>query len=236
MTMVCITVQGIPVIGIIHKPFSGETFWAWSGHGHNLQHGPKTIDRKAPIIPVSTATTAFGDQISVIPAGGAGYKVFELVMGKVDAYLHMTKILPHSTTIISGFHRTHIGDFVISHIDLPAYLSSEVVMFPYDLIVLSFGSPHRSVPIDIEDNLDKIYKYTVNSRSASASPRKWKQSSSVSKAKSLVPAQNKTKYAHSYKWSGIVLDKHLSFDLHIKDLCRKLNCGISTLWYFGQQC
>jgi len=100
-TMVCITVRGKPVIGIIHKPFSGETFWAWSGRGHNLQYGRKTIERKSPIITVSrshaggvnkTATTAFGDQISVIPAGGAGYKVIELVMGRVDAYLHITKI------------------------------------------------------------------------------------------------------------------------------------------------
>ena len=100
-TMVCVTVQGKPVIGVVHKPFTGETFWAWSGHGHNFKHVPKTSDQRAPIITVSrshagdvneTATAAFGDKINVISAGGAGYKVIELAMGRVDAYLHRTKI------------------------------------------------------------------------------------------------------------------------------------------------
>ena len=42
-------------------------------------------------------------------------------------------------------------------------------------------------------------------------------------------AQNNIEYANSYKCLGFVLDDHLSYDQHIKDLSRKLNYGISIL-------
>ena len=42
-------------------------------------------------------------------------------------------------------------------------------------------------------------------------------------------AQNNIEDAHSYKCLGFVLDDHLSYDLHIKDLSKKLNYGISIL-------
>ena len=100
-TMVCIAVNGKPVIGVIHKPFESKTFWAWRDHGHNIPRKPNDGKRTAPWITVSrshagnvneTAREAFGKEIKVIPAGGAGYKVISVVAGQVDIYLHTTKI------------------------------------------------------------------------------------------------------------------------------------------------
>ena len=31
--MVCIAIRGEPVVGVIHKPFSGKTAWGWYGPG-----------------------------------------------------------------------------------------------------------------------------------------------------------------------------------------------------------
>lgn len=100
-TMVCIALNGKPVIGVIHKPFEGKTFWAWRDHGHNIPKKPNGGNRNAPWITVSrshagnvneTAREAFGEEIKVIPAGGAGFKVISVVAGQVDIYLHTTKI------------------------------------------------------------------------------------------------------------------------------------------------
>jgi len=39
-------VKGIPVIGVIHRPFKSETFWAVKGHGHssNLNKAAELVD------------------------------------------------------------------------------------------------------------------------------------------------------------------------------------------------
>lgn len=103
-TMICIVVKGRPVAGIIHKPFLHQTYWAWVGHGSsdNLKVPPESDSAmKTPRMIVSrshagkvnaTVRSAFGPQSTVIPAGGAGYKVLSLFEDKADAYVHVTLI------------------------------------------------------------------------------------------------------------------------------------------------
>lgn len=113
--MVCITVDGKPVAGVIHHPdfgeeYPAETTWAWVGHGSSpglsqaaqttkkqernaAMNHLKLIVSRSHAGPVEVAAkTAFGSVTEVIPAGGAGYKVLHVIKGNVDGYVHVTCI------------------------------------------------------------------------------------------------------------------------------------------------
>lgn len=100
-TMVCVAVHGSPVIGVIHQPFLNKTTWGWVGHGSNVQAPPHTDTAGTRAVVVSRshageveslAKKAFGSDVKVVPAGGAGYKVLQLVEGHADVYLHSSAI------------------------------------------------------------------------------------------------------------------------------------------------
>lgn len=103
-TMVCIVVNGIPVAGVIHSPFLKKTSWAWVGHGSSpdLKKNAKPSEPlQTPKIIVSlshagevnrTLVKAFGQNVQILRAGGAGYKVLSLHDRKADAYVHLTFI------------------------------------------------------------------------------------------------------------------------------------------------
>ena len=113
--MVCITVDGRPVAGVIHHPnfsaeFPAETTWAWVGRGGSeglVQSASSTktreitasMDHLSLIVSRShggavnaSARKAFGLATKVVLAGGAGYKVLQVIRGKVDGYVHVTCI------------------------------------------------------------------------------------------------------------------------------------------------
>jgi len=109
-TMVCVAINGKPIIGVIHKPFQdGGTAWAWAGtqfksrsiEKDSANNDKSSLDISKSRIIVSrshagevnsTAQSALGSGISVTPAGGAGYKTWEVIKGKQDAYVHTTLI------------------------------------------------------------------------------------------------------------------------------------------------
>lgn len=113
-TMVCIAVKGQPTIGVIHKPFaeSDKTAWGWAGDvdvvgqaikndASNNEPNVKDGSLGTARIIVSrshagevnkTAQAAFGSGVRVTPAGGAGFKTWEVVKGTQDAYVHTTLI------------------------------------------------------------------------------------------------------------------------------------------------
>lgn len=45
-TMVGVSLRGRPILGVIHRPFSGDTYWAVVGHGRspNLEGGQNNGD------------------------------------------------------------------------------------------------------------------------------------------------------------------------------------------------
>ncbi|XP_030607209.1 inositol monophosphatase 3 [Archocentrus centrarchus] len=107
-TMVCVAVDGKPVIGVIHQPFTGLTAWAFVGYGSNMHPrssysgSPKKVivSRSHSGQVKSYIHSAFGNS-TIIEAGGAGYKVLSLLdtpasdtspADQADVYIHITII------------------------------------------------------------------------------------------------------------------------------------------------
>ncbi|XP_073347669.1 inositol monophosphatase 3 [Pagrus major] len=108
-TMVCVAVDGKPVIGVIHQPFTGFSAWAFVGQGSNM-HRRSSYSVNPPKVIVSRSHSgkvksyiqdAFGNSTTVIEAGGAGYKVMALLempsteagsVDQADVYIHITFI------------------------------------------------------------------------------------------------------------------------------------------------
>jgi len=108
-TMVCVAINGEPVIGVINKPFDKSIAWGWAGPDYKSRsvledskgNDAKELDLSKSRIIVSrshagevnaTAQTALGKEIKVTPAGGAGFKAWEVIKGEQDAYVHTTLI------------------------------------------------------------------------------------------------------------------------------------------------
>ncbi|CAK6981083.1 inositol monophosphatase 3 [Scomber scombrus] len=78
-TMVCVAVDGKPVIGVIHQPFTGFTAWAVVGQGSNMRprssyslNPPKVIVSRSHSGEVKNFVhDAFGNSTTIIEAGGA---------------------------------------------------------------------------------------------------------------------------------------------------------------------
>jgi len=98
-TMVCIVYKDEPIAAVIHKPFSESNAWAWVGHGGNLDDQSESAPDNSIIVSRShaggvgdVAKKGLGDDVTVIPAGGAGYKAWALFDGTAQAYVHTTLI------------------------------------------------------------------------------------------------------------------------------------------------
>lgn len=106
-TMVCVAVDGKPVIGVIHQPFTDFTAWAMVGQGANVR-ARSSYSTTPPKVIISRSHSgqvknfvhdAFGNSTTIIKAGGAGYKVLSLLdlpsgesMDQADVYVHITFI------------------------------------------------------------------------------------------------------------------------------------------------
>ncbi|XP_044753567.1 putative inositol monophosphatase 3 [Coccinella septempunctata] len=100
-TMVCIALNGKPIIGVIHKPFENITSWAWVGKSRSadLDTNKKVYGENVKIS-ISRSHSGKIKEIlnekltnyELIEAAGAGYKSLQVAYKEVDAYLHITAI------------------------------------------------------------------------------------------------------------------------------------------------
>lgn len=103
-TMVCVAINGVPIIGAIHYPFPSQTFWGWdtkktSNNIHAVQHKEENkehprvaISRSHPGKVAELAKDSFGPKTTITLAAGAGDKVMGVVNGTFDVYIHATAI------------------------------------------------------------------------------------------------------------------------------------------------
>jgi len=102
-TMVCIVAGDEPIAAVIHKPFEERSAWAWTGAGNggvgNLENKSGDAPSNSVIVSRShagnvkeIAQKGLGNDVTVIPAGGAGYKAWALFDGTAQAYVHTTLI------------------------------------------------------------------------------------------------------------------------------------------------
>lgn len=103
--MVCVAEDGRPIFGVIHRPFSNETWFGLDGFGVTGANGEKwgpgitgeapnkiLISRSHSGTVKKAASQAFGKNYTVEPAGGAGYKILRLINATAALYLHSTFI------------------------------------------------------------------------------------------------------------------------------------------------
>merc|ERR1711997_129270 len=152
-TMVCIAIRGQPIVGVIHKPFEDKTAWGWAGPGflskdvsddikahfgtsdykqHQDLSKAKIIVSRSHAGKVHTiAQSAFGQNVNVTPAGGAGFKAWEVAKGAQDAYVHVTlikkwDICPGDALLAAlGGKMTDLSGQEIDYSGRPAYVKAE---------------------------------------------------------------------------------------------------------------
>lgn len=116
--MVGVALKGKPILGVIHRPFEGTTYWAVVDHGQSpnlkpaevrsAKSGGKSIEKqvtetspfriivsrshKGDVKDKTSAVLGSSVPTKLIEAAGAGYKVLEVATGKADVYVHVTAI------------------------------------------------------------------------------------------------------------------------------------------------
>lgn len=103
-TLVGIAVNGRAVGGVIYVPFDKTLYWAWEGKAQSSSLKKDYVTTKDGTLrlivsrshagPVKSFSEEAlkGKDYEVVPAGGAGYKGLQVLLGKADAYVHVTKI------------------------------------------------------------------------------------------------------------------------------------------------
>ncbi|KAI3389508.1 hypothetical protein SNEBB_002131 [Seison nebaliae] len=135
--MIGISLDGVPIIGVIHRPFSNQTYWAYVDEGQEIilkNFNEKPKDKNEPLTVIVSRSHAadiekilkekLSNKVDVKVAGGSGYKTLS-ILGLTDEsahiYLHKTKIkkwdilAPNALLLASGGSMTTLKGEKISY-------------------------------------------------------------------------------------------------------------------------
>ena len=148
-------------------------------------------------------------------------------------------VLSNLTAITTGVPQGSILGpllFLIYINDLPSITNSEVVMFADDTTIISQGDSLPSVTSDMKNNLNKISSYSADNQLI-PHPNKTKivifsKRSQISPFENRAPLKlndHEVQYVDSYKCLGFTLDHQLGYSQHLKEMCRKIHCGLAIM-------
>lgn len=156
--MICIAMNSRPIIGIIHKPFEHKTYWAWEGIGMSdslrnlfLLSANSTIDPSNPKIIVSRShggsieqylKSNIGPNVKVTQAGGAGYKILQVVSGASNAYVHTNIIKKWDICAPNAIIESVSGKMTTLKGDVISYSAEDAVVNQGGLIAASSDKLH----------------------------------------------------------------------------------------------
>ncbi|KOB64945.1 putative bisphosphate nucleotidase [Operophtera brumata] len=144
------TGMGVPIIGVIHYPFTPRTFWGWytkkpSANILNVEyneenkHHPKVVvSRSHPGKVAELSKQAFGSKTTVATAAGAGYKVMGVVNGTYDVYLHATAIKKWDLCAGDAIIKTVNGRMTTTKGDIVDYSPDGNVKVSHGILVTRF--------------------------------------------------------------------------------------------------
>ena len=118
--------------------------------------------------------------------------------------------------------------------DLPSIIKAETIMFADDTTCLSHGHTVEIVSTGVQGDLNSLYEYARKNHLV-PHPDKTKvvifhkKRQIIEDRPLLTLGENVVEYVNSYKCLEFTLDESLQYDLHVKDICRKMNYRIQII-------
>ncbi|KAL3313118.1 hypothetical protein Ciccas_008281 [Cichlidogyrus casuarinus] len=173
--LICIALGDNPIAGVVHQPFTNQTYWSWKFFGDS-----KTVSK---LRPKEAKVLKSGDKIRVVVSrshisassknslkallrpfdaeitsyGGSAFKVLEMLSGKADLYIHPTASRKWDLCAPNAILNSLGGIMVhMKPSTKPISYSSN----SENLIQASSGfwaTPHMSIYNELKDRMEHIF-------------------------------------------------------------------------------
>ncbi|VDO34826.1 unnamed protein product [Brugia timori] len=177
--MLCIALDGIPIFGVIYRPFTGEKVYGLNEFGVVKGNGDKwdrmISKNNSKLIMVSrshagnvrdVALNAFFSKFNVEAAGGSGYKSLRLLNGTGELYIHKTAIKKWDTCAGDALLRSIGGLMLDFNGDMLSYDPNDDYVLRNGLIAAAqsiLGLSATSAAFIDNRDLEPIIRIEINS-------------------------------------------------------------------------